>query len=511
MSPVAYEPIEGEFQIDVSRWKVTDAGLLQGMDEGPPGPPDTTETPTARDFLRFATVHYHAFWQWDVQIMAHGKLLFSTGGSAEGAIFDVDSTAAALPIVAAQMVRRPRSQSVLRGLAKHEGPLESDPYVLDIQHIDRDEPICSIDFHSYAPDSTKVAASLHELATAYYRVVQYLKRMSIDAPTPPGIAAHVLVGETLWIAILGGVLLDHGRVTFQNLPGRWSVCNVSADQAYVDRVEVVLREVKPYTRSRRFSDLVDSGGNSRRQAFPFFLTGLIGQILICYFIAIGTTAGIWTTVALANSLFAGRLADLHSVYWGKTTQTQESGMKMFVPNTKDFMVIATFDRTTPRQGDLRPGLLLNVLGLLAAILGSIFQTKTRAALGFASFRPSPLWVVYTSIVLNVSISLLIATTITLQQLREKTWKDDSELPTRWLIYSTIPCSLIVSGLGFFATFTKRTWLWPLLDTLTWCSGFPLGMLENGRIISADHSTVHMALVNRWLMGAVASAVGSTRR
>jgi len=508
MSPVVYEP---EAQIDVSRWKVTDAGLLQDILDGPPEPPNTAEIPTARDFLCFAAVHYHAFWEWDVRIMAQDKLLFSTGGSAEGTIFDVDSSDAALPIVAAQMVRRPHSQSILRKRARHEGALESDPYILDIQHIDRDKPICAIDFHSYAPESAKVAVSLNELAAAYYRVVQYLKCTSVDAPTPPGIAAHAHVGETLWLAILGGVLLDHGRLTFQNLPGRWSNFNVSADQAYVNRVEAVLSRVKPYTRSRRFSDIVESGGNSRRQAFPFFLTGLIGQILICYFIAVGTTAGIWTTVALTNALFAGKLSDLHSVYWGKTAMTEESGMKMFVPNTKDLMMIATFDRTTPRQGALRPGLLLNLLGLFAAVLGSIFQTKTRRALGFSVFRPSPLWVVYTSIVLTVSISLLIAITIILQQLREKTWKDDSELPTRWLIYSTIPCSLVVSGLGMYATFTKRTWLWPLLDALTWCSGFPLGMLENGWIISADHSTVHMVLVNRWLMGAVASAVGSTRR
>jgi hypothetical protein len=356
-----------------------------------------------------------------------------------------------------------------------------------------------------------VTASLNELASAYYRVVQYLKRTSVGAPTPPGTAAHVLVSETLWLAIFGGVLLHHGRLTFQNLPGRWTNNNVSADQAYVDRVEAVLSVIKPYTRSRRFSDIVKSGGNSRRQAFPFFLTGLVGQILICYFIAVGTTAGIWTTVALANSLFAGKLSDLHSVYWGKTAMTDESGMKMFVPNTKDLMVIATFGRTTPRQGDLRPGLLLNFLGLLAAILGSIFQTKTRKALGFSDFRPSPLWVVYTSIVLTISVSLLIPITIILQQLREKTWNDHSELPTRWLIYSTIPFSLIIGGLAVYATFTKRTWLWPLLDALTWLSGFPLGMLENGRMISAGHSTVHMVLVNRWLMGAVASAVGSTRR
>lgn len=510
MSPVAYEPVEGPFQFDASRWKVTDVGLLQGIDDEPPEPPNTTVTPLARDFLYFAAIHYHAFWEWDVQIMAHDKLLFSTAGSAEGAVYDVDSSASALSIVAAQMVRRPYSQSVLRGHARHEGTLESGPYMLDIQDINRDEPICAIDFHSYAPQSVKVAASLNELASAYYRVVQYLKRTSVGAPVPAGTAAHVLVGETLWLAILGGVLLDNGRLTFQNLPGRWSNYKVSADEAYVERVKAVLNEVKPYTRSRRFSDIVNSGGNSRRQAFPFFLTGLVGQLLICYFLAVGTTAGVWMSVAFANSLFSGKLSDLHSVYWGKTADTEESGMKMLVPNTKSLMVIATFDRTTPRQGDLRPGLLLNLLGLLAAILGSVFQTRTRTALGFSDFRPSPPWVVYTSIVLTVGVSLLITITITLQQLREKTWNDNSELPTRWLIYSTIPFSFIVGGLALYLKLGAQSKLWPVLDVLTWLSGFPLGMLENGRMISADHSTVHMVLVNRWLMGAVASAVGSSR-
>jgi hypothetical protein len=511
MSPVAYEPVEGGYQFDVGRWKVTNAGLLQGINDGPPRPPNTTEIPTARDFLYFAAIHYHAFWEWDVQIMTHDKLLFTTCDSAGGGIFDVDSPASALPIVAAQMVRRPYSQSVLRGRARHEGTHEYGPYVLDIQHTDRDEPICAIDFHSYAPDSVKVIASLNDLAGAYYRVVQYLKRSSDGSPVTPGTAAHVLVGETMWLAIFGGELLDHGRLTFQNLPGRMTNNDSSADEAYLMRVITVLNEVKPYTRSRRFADLVESGGNSRRQALPFFVTGLVGQFLICYFIAVGTTAGIWTSVAFANSLFSGKLSDLHSIYWGKTETTEESGMKMYRPITKELMVVGTFDRTTPRQGDLRPGLLLNSLGLIAAILGSIFQTTTRKALGFSSFRPTPPWVVYTSIVLTVSVSLLIALTIMLQQVRERTWNNNSELPTRWLIYSTIPFSIVIGGLALlFKLVPQWTKLWPVLDALTWLSGFPLGTIENGRMISADHSTVHMVLVNRWLMGAVASAVGSSR-
>jgi hypothetical protein len=116
--------------------------------------------------------------------------------------------------------------------------------------------------------------------------------------------------------------------------------------------------------------------------------------------------------------------------------------------------------------------------------------------------------VYTSIVLTIGISFLIVVTIMLQDLREKTWNNDAQMPTRWLLYSTIPFSIIIGGLAVY--FDRAHWmrLWPVLDALTWLSGIPLGMLENGRMISVDHSMVHMVLVNRWLMGAVASAVGS---
>jgi hypothetical protein len=123
MSPVAYEPVEGQYQFDASRWKFTDAGLLQDIHDGPPEPPNITEIPPARDFLCFATVHYHAFWAWDVRIMAHDKLLFSTGGSAEGAVFDVDSSAAALPIVAAQWFVVLTLKAFFVGVPDMKGPL----------------------------------------------------------------------------------------------------------------------------------------------------------------------------------------------------------------------------------------------------------------------------------------------------------------------------------------------------------------------------------------------------
>ena len=40
----------------------------------------------------------------------------------------------------------------------------------------------------------------------------------------------------MWIAILGGALLDGGCMTFQNLPGLWAIEGSSVDEAYFDRV-----------------------------------------------------------------------------------------------------------------------------------------------------------------------------------------------------------------------------------------------------------------------------------
>ncbi|KAF8149048.1 hypothetical protein B0H34DRAFT_777782 [Crassisporium funariophilum] len=517
MSPVMYQPLEGgQFVIDEAKWQVVpETGLVQAKGTvSRPGSTDelaSKDIPSARDFLCFAAIRYHVFFSWDVKVVDGEKLLFATEGTGD-ILFDVENEEQAMCVVAAQMIRRPHSQSPLRALAQRidDGNSEGS-YILDISKIDKNVPMCSIDFHSYAPDHDKFSASLNEMAGAYYRVISYLKHRCADGTSsvPPDTAAIVEVGQTLWIAILGGVLFDRGRLTIQNLPGRWAVRGASADEAYLDRVHEILRLIKPYANKPKFEDIVQSGGNSRRAAFPFFLAGLFGQILICYFLAVGTTAGVWTTVALSHSLFSGKLTDWHSVYWGKTAATEESGMKMFVPGGKDYMIIATFDRTTPRQGQLRPGMLLNLLGLIAAILGSLFQKKTRDALGFSPFRPSPPWVSYTSIVLCVGVSFLVAFTIFLQQSKEKTWSDDAEIPTRVLIYSTLPASVIVSGLALYFQLSKQSQFWPILDALTWISGFPLGILENGRMISTDHSMAHMVLVNRWLMGAVASAIGSS--
>ncbi|KAG6867844.1 hypothetical protein C0993_010333 [Termitomyces sp. T159_Od127] len=493
---------------NADRWKVTPAGLA-----APTGFNFSTtslgskvehttgiDIPSSRDFLLFAAIDYHVFREWNVNVYSRGRLVFSSDGMPPSSIVDVGSPEEALPVVIAQMVRRPQSQSCLRAIARidNQGDTDADvpgPYDISIEDVPRNIPVCSIDFHSYAPESYKVSATIEELASAYHKVVQYTKHR---APNFAHSSNHnqlatIDVGQTLWIAIFGGALFDRGRLTIQNLPGRMSIKGLSADEAYLERLEGVLRLIEPHGMTSTFTEIVHSNGIARRSAYPFLLTGVFAQAITCYFLTIGTSAGVWTSVALANSLFIGRLADLHSVFWGKTSNTFQPGMKMIVPGSTQLLAIATFDRTTPRQGDLRPGFLLNLVGLASSVLGAAFQNRTRQALGFSPFVPTPAWVVFTSITLCLGLSLLIATTLIVQQRKERTWNHDSELPTRWVTYSTLISSCLVSGLAIFFFKAKLSHLWPILDAIVWLS---------------DMNTLHMLLTNRWMMGAVASAVGS---
>jgi len=276
----------------------------------------------------------------------------------------------------------------------------------------------------------------------------------------------------------------------------------------------VLDAIEPYANTSRFSDLVFSGGASRRPTYAFLIAGLCGQIIICYFLSVGTSAGVWTSVALANSLYAGRLTDWHTMFYGRTARTTEPGMKMYVPESpsKELMVVATFDRSSPRAvAGLSPGFLLNTCGLAAAVFGAIFQDQTRASLGFGRKTPTAKWVVYTSIALSLGISFLIFVLTALQQLRERTWSDDRERPTRWATYSNILASVVICALAIFFSHRHHEYLWPVLDALNLLSGFPLGVLENGRMISIDDNYLHLILLNRWILGAVSSSVGSTIR
>ncbi|KAF9506755.1 hypothetical protein BS47DRAFT_1352434 [Hydnum rufescens UP504] len=504
---------------DKSLWRLTSEGLIIPANWTPVSPgwspvtpsslsikPSLLDPPSARDFLLFAATDYHLFRDWAVNVYQGDELQFSTLWMPHNSVIDVDSEDKALAVVAAHMVRRPYSQTQLRDSAKNEGSTDQGPWSLNLVGVNLDAPVCAIDFHSYSSTSAKVSASLNELARAYYRVVQHVKQHAIafDA-LDSGQLATVNIGQSLWIAILGGELLDKGRVTFQNLPGRRSIKDISADEAYLDRVQAVLEAIEPYANTPKFFDLVFSGGASRWPTYAFLFAGLCGQMIICYFLSVGT-------VTLANTLYSGRLTDWHTLFFGRTPRTSEPGMKMLVPDagSKELMVVATFDRSSPRapQG-LTPGLFLNGFGLLAAILGAVFQEQTRKTLGFGPTVPTATWVIYTSITLSLGMSLLILALSILQQLDARTWFDDSERPTRWAIYSTVFPSLVICALAAFFARCRLGHLWPILDALTWLSGLPLGIIENGRMISIDDNYLHLVLVNRWMLGAVASSVGSS--
>ncbi|KIK71500.1 hypothetical protein GYMLUDRAFT_66697 [Collybiopsis luxurians FD-317 M1] len=523
-----------EPRLDPSLWKLTSEGLLipvalAASKSRPPSTPNvkSSSIPVTRDFLLFAAAEYHAIQHWVVDIRRKG-VMYSTLGMPFHSIVDVDSEEDALVVVAAQMVRRPHGQSSLRGKAQKIMDSEKEHYALDLDGVDLDAPICTIDFNSYAPESSKVSATLRELAHSYYVVAQHIKQTSPyhDCPTT-GHIARIRLGQIQWIAILGGAVLDHGRITFQNLPGTWGNWQVSADYAYLTRVEGVLEQLESVANTPAFesSSICLSGGISRQSAIPFLIAGLIGQMIICYFLSVGTSAGVWTSVVLANSLYAGRLNDWHSAFFGKSQtsnpESDEPGLKLRIPGgaKNELMVIATFDRTSPKQGALRQGFLLNVLGLVAAIFGAIFQSSTRQALGFSPFSYTPDWVVYTSVALCLGTSALIALMLFLQWMSERTWTDDAMMPTRVMTYTTLFTSLVVSVLavvftiggsrvGLEAGLRRMSRFWPILDALTWLSGMPLGMIENGRMFSADDNILHLVLLNRWMMGAVASAVGS---
>ena len=510
---VTYRPTET--YLDKTVWSPTSTGMLEKPTLKPSSPSYEVKCPLpiARDFLLFAAIDYHVMSEWEVQIYTKELLVFSTKDMPPSSVVDVKNEEEAIQVVAAQMVRRPHSQSSLRGMAMKKNEDENGPYVLDLDTLNRNVPVCSIDFHSYAPDGHKISATLSELARSYFRVVTYLKTSTLSNGIElSGQIAHIEVDQTLWIAILGGAILDTGRVTFQNLPGRWGSKNKSADEFFLERVDSVIQQLEPYGgTSTEFSSLVFSSGTERGSAIPFFIAGLFGQIVVCYFLSVGTSAGIWTSVAFANSLYVGRLTDWHSVYYGKRGINSQPGMKMSIPGSpsKDLMIIATFDRSTPKEGNLRPGFLMNAMGLIAAVLGAIFSDQTRQALGFAPSQPTHAWVVYTTVVLCIGTTLMVTSMLLVQYLHEKTWRNNSELPTRWMAQSTFPCSIAVCVLA--VVFKLKGWahLWPILDVITWLSGAPLGIIENGRFFSADDNMLHLVLLNRWMMGAVASALGST--
>ncbi|KAF9502772.1 hypothetical protein BS47DRAFT_1259370, partial [Hydnum rufescens UP504] len=316
LHPVTYQPFPRPS--DESSWRLTSEGLIIPTSWTPVSPgwspvtpsspsirPSRPDPPSARDFLLFAAVDYHLFRHWTVNVYRGDELQFSTLWMPNHSVIDVDSEDNALAVVAAHMVCRPYPQTRLQGQAKKEGLAEEGPWRLNLVGVNLDAPICAIDFHSYTWTSSKVSASLNELARAYYRVVQHVKQHAQHAiafgALDSGQLATVNIGQSLWIAILGGELLDKGRVTFQNLPGRRAIIDTSADEAYLERVQAVLEAVGPYVNTLKFFDLIFSGGASIPPTYAFLFAGLCGQMIICYFLSVGTSAGVWTSVTLANS------------------------------------------------------------------------------------------------------------------------------------------------------------------------------------------------------------------
>lgn len=521
LSPVIYENRD-DAPLDTRLWRPTPAGLVIPSDVSNPtslpiSTPETAKRFPAMDFIYFSAIQYHVFHEWVVEVEVNGKRVFTTQGLPPNTVIDVENETSALYVVAAAMIRRPHSQSPLRnGPATREVNSSDRHYIVSLDQVDRNAEACEIDMHSYSSPNAKIRASLSTLARAYCNVVQHIK-MRADCPnyhrslTTSTILARVNVGQSLWIGILGGGLLDQGRLTIQNLPGRRASGPVLIpNYHYSERVEAVVQLLKPTANNAlAVEDNMYSDGISRNTTLPFMVAGILGQGIICYFLAVGTTAGVWTSVALANSLFAGQLLDLHSVWWGKNSHTQQPGFKLLIPGTKDIMCVATLDRSTPRHANLRQGFILNAIGLAAAAFGAVFQVQTRESLGFQPVEPSPPWVSYTAVTLCLGTTLLITLLVTTQQAREKTWFDDSEFPSRWMIYSTVFPALAVSALAiYFQRFGMEKY-WPVLDAITWISGLPLGMIENGMVFSVDDNLLHLALLNRWIMGAVASSVGSS--
>ncbi|KAH7103652.1 hypothetical protein BKA62DRAFT_784339 [Auriculariales sp. MPI-PUGE-AT-0066] len=494
--------------IDREKWRTTAYGLVYPLQPLPtgdlPGSSYHKRSPTAQEYLLFAAIGYHLGPHRQVDVKDGDSLIFTTDGLRSAAVIDADNELAALIVVVSYMLRRPVFQRRLRhAVLSHEGHVE-----INLQDLDLSAPACVIDFHSYAPPSAALKPSLREIVHAYLHVLDHIKSKN-PVPLAHGHSAAIHVGRTLWVGILGGALLDSGRLTIQNIPSLDVMyMGGSLDGMYLGRVEEVLRQIQTFADDpNAFNELVSSGGLQRFSAWPFFLAGLSGQALICYFLSVGTTAGIWTSVALSNSLLNGRLTDIHSMFCGKHAESQQPGFKMYVPNSNQLMCIATLNRSPPAHDTLRPGLLLNIVGVIAASLGAVFQGPTRRSLGFGKTEPAPPWVLYTAVGMALAVSIL-PTGIILGEIVTDKKLSRQNAPSAILGMSTVCGSLLISGLAVFFQLRGLHRLWPVLDALTFVSGFPLGMIENGWMFGVDENTLHLCLLNRWIMGAIASSLGS---
>ncbi|KAH7103653.1 hypothetical protein BKA62DRAFT_696051, partial [Auriculariales sp. MPI-PUGE-AT-0066] len=461
--------------VDWGRWRATTHGLVYPLQPLPSAEPAlvTERLPTAEELLLFAAIGYHLNEPGQVDIKEGGSLIFSTAGMRSDAIIDVDNEDAALVVVVSYMLRRPAFERHLKYTT-----LDGEDHVeVQVEDLVLDAPAFGIDFGSFASFDAILKPSLRELVAAYLQVLCYIRsRRSLPATLPTGHITYFHYKRTLWAAILGGALLDSGRLTIQNIPFMQPNMLDSINEVYLSRVEEVLRQLDPIaTDSNAFNELSFGGGLQRVSAWPFFLAGLAGQASICYFLSIGTTAGVWTTVALSNSLLGGLLTDLHSRWCGRRANSQQPGVKLYVPGSKQIMCIATLNRSPPAHEKLRPGALLNVVGIVAASLGAVFQQSTRLALGFGKAQLAPPWVMYTAVVLGLTISIVVVSITWGEMNAHKSWCRPQSRPEQLLVGSTVCASIVVSGIAVFFQLRGLNRLWPILDMLTFVSGIPLGM------------------------------------
>ncbi|KAL1735098.1 hypothetical protein EV714DRAFT_268373 [Schizophyllum commune] len=496
-------------------WLLEPSGLLRQKEilENPGLAP--SEDATARDFLLFAAIEYFRLDKCrckgvEVCVYRGTCCLFSTKGLPRRWVMDVDNEEMALRVVAAILHCHPHVESQLSTYAV-TGPPSCR---VQLDQIDAQKDLCIVitSFGTSVDDKCGVHTSLNELAKAYFIVVQHHKKEPDVEKRMEGYVAIASVKQTMWLAIFGGALLESGRLTIQNLQG-YREHDMFIDQAFSRRIEHVLDTLSPRGNDVDLTEITHDFMPSKRSALShvFFVAGLLGQMITSYFLCASGCVGTWSSVALANSLYSGRLSDWHTRSHGGASGAAEAGIWMQAPFTKDVMCFATLDRSMPRVDKQRPGILLNVCGIAAAIMGVVFQQQTRTALGFddAPSLMSPSIAFATSVVITF-LALLFSVFLGLTDLETLTDSDRY----KWIWTSTAVGMVIASVLGnsvyYARNYLCEQTLWITIDVTVWITGLPLGWLLNGQLpVDVDHTVVHFALASRWMMGALASLIRNT--
>ncbi|KAL1695799.1 hypothetical protein GGG16DRAFT_44937 [Schizophyllum commune] len=491
-------------------WPLTASGLLR------PAEPlanlataqrGQSERATARHFLLFAAIEdLNKRTELEVHVYEGTDRLFSTKGLPRRWVMDVDNEKMALIVVAANLHQLAESQR--EWCAVTSSPVRR----VQLDRIVADKKLCITSFEPSVDDKCGVYASFNELAEAYFIVVQHHKKEPDVEKRMEGYVAIASVEQTMWLAIFGGALLESGRLTIQNLQG-YREHDMFIDQAFSRRIEHVLDTLSPRGNDVDLTEITHDFMPSKRSVLShvFFVAGLLGQMITSYFLCASGCVGTWSSVALANSLYSGRLSDWHTRSHGGASGAAEAGIWMQAPFTKDVMCFATLDRSMPRVDKQRPGILLNVCGITAAIMGVVFQQQTRTALGFddAPSLMSPS-IAYATAVVITFLAFLFSVFLALTDLETLTDSDRC----MWIWASTFAGMVIASALGNIMYHARyylcEQTLWIAIDVTVWITGLPLGWLLNGQLpVDVEDTVVHFALASRWMMGALASLLRNT--